>query len=192
MILQPPISTLCPYTPLFRAALVLTVAAIPVALPAVLSVTMAVGAVNLARRKAIVSRLTAIEELAGVDVFCTDKTGTLTKNEMTVAKPIVFKGYDEHELFLCAVLASQQENNDPIELPIFRYIDEHLSDLKWQSYRQVLFTPFDPIRKRTEAVIEKGSEHFVVIKGAAQVLLELARLSGNETQTIQDMVDRLS
>ena len=76
-----------PMLEILRFALVLAVAAIPVALPAVLSVTMAVGAVNLARDKAIVSRLTAIEELAGVDVFCSDKTGTLTRNEMTVVSP---------------------------------------------------------------------------------------------------------
>jgi H+-transporting ATPase len=102
-----------------RFALVLTVAAIPVALPAVLSVTMAVGALNLARRQAIVSKLTAIEELAGVDVFCSDKTGTLTKNEMQVAEPVLLDGHNERELFLYALLASRLENNDPIELPLF-------------------------------------------------------------------------
>jgi len=95
-----------------RFALVLTVAAIPVALPAVLSVTMAVGAVNLARRRAIVSRLTAIEELAGVDVFCSDKTGTLTTNEMRVAEPVALSGHDERELSLVAALASKPENRD--------------------------------------------------------------------------------
>ena len=105
-----------------RFALVLTVAAIPVALPAVLSVTMAVGAMNLARRQAIVSRLTAIEELAGVSVFCSDKTGTLTKNEMRVAEPIMFEGHNEADLFRMAALASREENHDPIELPIFEYI----------------------------------------------------------------------
>ena len=99
-----------PFLEIARFSLVLTVAAIPVALPAVLSVTMAVGAVNLARRKAIVSRLTAIEELAGVDVFCSDKTGTLTKNEMQVAEPVVFDGFDERALFLTAALASKLEN----------------------------------------------------------------------------------
>ncbi|MDX2504276.1 MAG: HAD-IC family P-type ATPase, partial [Gammaproteobacteria bacterium] len=96
-----------------RFALVLTIAAIPVALPAVLSVTMAVGAMNLARKQAIVSKLTAIEELAGVDIFCSDKTGTLTENQMKVAEPIVMDGYNPSELFECAALASKLENNDP-------------------------------------------------------------------------------
>ncbi|MBQ0721428.1 MAG: HAD-IC family P-type ATPase [Gammaproteobacteria bacterium] len=181
-----------PFLEIARFALVLTVAAIPVALPAVLSVTMAVGAVNLARRQAIVSRLTAIEELAGVDIFCSDKTGTLTKNEMKVAEPVVLDGYSERDLFLFAALASQLENNDPIELPIFHYIDEQFADLDWRAYQQIQFTPFDPVRKRTEARVEKDGEQFVVLKGAAQVLLELAQLSEDDTKNIQIMVDLLA
>lgn len=175
-----------------RFALVLTVASIPVALPAVLSVTMAVGAMNLARRKAIVSKLTAIEELAGVDVFCSDKTGTLTKNEMHVAEPVVREGVQERDLFLVAALASKPENRDPIELPIFHYIDEHFPDLDWKSYGQTTFTPFDPIRKRTEAQIEKGEERFIAMKGAAQVLLEMARLPDDDAQRINRTVDQLA
>lgn len=181
-----------PLLEIARFSLVLTVAAIPVALPAVLSVTMAVGAVNLARRQAIVSRLTAIEELAGVDIFCSDKTGTLTKNEMKVAEPVVLDGYSERDLFLFAALASQLENNDPIELPIFHYIDEQFADLDWRAYQKVQFTPFDPVRKRTEARVEKDGEQFVVLKGAAQVLLELAQLSEDDEKNIQTMVDLLA
>ncbi|HTS53918.1 MAG TPA: HAD-IC family P-type ATPase [Burkholderiales bacterium] len=181
-----------PFLEIARFALVLTVAAIPVALPAVLSVTMAVGAVNLSHRQAIVSRLTAIEELAGVDVFCSDKTGTLTKNEMHVAEPIVLEGHDERELFLVAALASRLENRDPIELPIFDYVNEHFADLDWKSYEQVKFVPFDPIRKRTEAECRKGDEHFQAIKGAAQVLIGMAQLSEEQAQTLQKRVDLLA
>jgi H+-transporting ATPase len=175
-----------------RFALVLTVAAIPVALPAVLSVTMAVGAVNLARRQAIVSRLTAIEELAGVGIFCSDKTGTLTRNEMQVAAPVIFKGYDETELFRIAALASKRENQDPIELPIFQYLKEQHSDADLASCQQLSFTPFDPIRKRTEATIEQHGERFVVMKGAAQVLLGMSELSDEQMQTINHRVDELA
>jgi len=175
-----------------RFALVLTVAAIPVALPAVLSVTMAVGAMNLARRRAIVSRLTAIEELAGVGVFCSDKTGTLTRNEMQVAEPVIFQGYDEAELFRVAALASKLENNDPIELPIFQYISDKQVGSDWQSFQQVSFTPFDPIRKRTEAKIEKNGDHFVAIKGAPQVLLSLGEYSDEQIQTVNQQVDQLA
>ncbi len=175
-----------------RFALVLTVAAIPVALPAVLSVTMAVGALALARKQAIVSRLTAIEELAGVDVFCSDKTGTLTKNEMQVAKPVLLNGYDEQTLFLYALLASRRENNDPIELPLFHYVDQQFPELDWQSYEQKNFIPFDPVNKRTEAQVEKDGENFQIIKGAAQVLLEMAELSDNETIAIAGSIDLLA
>lgn len=175
-----------------RFALVLTIAGIPVALPAVLSVTMAVGAINLARRQAIVSRLTAIEELAGMDVFCSDKTGTLTKNEMQVTEPVVLEGYNERELFLVAALASRLENRDPIELPIFQYIDEKLPDVDWKTYKQLTFTPFDPIRKRTEAEIEKGNERFIALKGATQVLLGMTQLSDKQVHSINQTVDQLA
>jgi len=177
---------------ILRFAMVLTVAAIPVALPAVLSVTMAVGALNLARRQAIVSRLTAIEELAGVDVFCSDKTGTLTKNEMRVADPVVLDGHTEQQLFLYATLASKKENHDPIELPLFQYVEQKFPDLDGQRYRQEEFIPFDPVRKRTEARITRGQERFRVLKGAAQVLLELAELPDNKTIAINKSVELLA
>jgi len=177
---------------IMRFALVLTVAAIPVALPAVLSVTMAVGALNLARRHAIVSRLVAIEELAGVDIFCSDKTGTLTKNEMHVAEPVVLDGYDEKTLFLHAALASRLENQDPLEMPIFHFIDESLPEIGWQSYKQTHFTPFDPISKRTEADIEKDGKGFKAMKGAPQILLAMAELSDNDEKNFTNMVDLLA
>ncbi len=175
-----------------RFALVLTIAAIPVALPAVLSVTMAVGAMNLARKQAIVSRLTAIEELAGVDIFCSDKTGTLTENRMQVADPVVLGGHNKSELFELAALASKLENNDPIELPIFHYIEENLPDVDLSRFKQTHFTPFDPVGKRTEAEIESGDQHFTVIKGAAQVLINMAALPDEQTIAINQLVDQLA
>ena len=177
---------------ILRFALVLTVAAIPVALPAVLSVTMAVGAMALARRQAIVSRLVAIEELAGVDVFCSDKTGTLTRNEMHVAEPVALAGHDERELFLVAALASRIENQDPIELAIFHHIDERLPDLDWKAWRQLAFTPFDPVRKRAEAVVERDGERFTAVKGAPQVLMELAGLDDEAARTLGELVEQLA
>jgi H+-transporting ATPase len=175
-----------------RFSLVLTVAAIPVALPAVLSVTMAVGAVNLARRRAIVSRLSAIEELAGVDVFCSDKTGTLTQNRMQVADPVVMDGFDARELFQTAALASRRENNDPMELPIFAHLEQQFPQLDLSPYRQSRFVPFDPVRKRTEAVVEGEGETFTAVKGAAQVLLAMTDLPDERIAQIEAEVDRLA
>ena len=177
---------------ILRFALVLTVSAIPVALPAVLSVTMAVGAMNLARRQAIVSKLTAIEELAGVDVFCSDKTGTLTKNRMQVAEPVVLDGHDERELFLYALLASRPENRDPIELPLFDYAERRFPDLDWRDWKQLEFVPFDPVRKRTEALVEKDGRRLRVVKGAAQVLLDMAEMSDNERVAVTRTVELLA
>jgi H+-transporting ATPase len=175
-----------------RFALVLSVAAIPVALPAVLSVTMAVGAVNLARHQAIVSKLTAIEELAGVDIFCSDKTGTLTKNEMQVAEPVVLPGFSERDLFLIAALASRRENNDPIELPIYAYLAKTVPDADLAAYRQINFVPFDPVRKRTDAQIEHDGKRFQAVKGAAQVLIKLAELDDEHARKLNETVDELA
>lgn len=181
-----------PLLEIARFSLVLTVAAIPVALPAVLSVTMAVGAVNLARRQAIVSRLTAIEELAGVDVFCSDKTGTLTRNEMQVSELVAFDGYDERTLMLTAALASRLENRDPIEMPIFQYIADRYPDLGWKEWKQSSFMPFDPVQKRTEAQVERDGVKFTAIKGAPQVLLGMAGLPDETAQNIHQKVDLLA
>ena len=172
-----------------RFTLVLVVAAIPVALPAVLSVTMAVGALNLAKKQAIVSRLTAIEELAGVDIFCSDKTGTLTKNEMQVAESVIFDKHTEEELFLYAVLASRHENHDPIELPLFHYLDENYPQNNWQQWQQHKFNPFDPVVKQTSAEVSNNGETFTVYKGAAQVFLEQANIAKNEAIIINQSID---
>ena len=159
---------------LLRFSLVLTVAAIPVALPAVLTVTMAVGALYLAKKQVIVSRLAAIEELAGVDVLASDKTGTLTQNRMTVADPYVVEGYRPEDLMFFAALASKEENRDPIERPIFDWLKEHGLYGRLKRWRQLKFVPFDPVRKRTEAVVEGEGKRLVVTKGAPQVILELS------------------
>jgi len=156
---------------LLTFSLVLTVAAIPVALPAVLTVVMAVGAVNLAKRQAIVSKLSAIEELAGMDILCSDKTGTLTQNKMTIGDVYLVDSYKERDLFYYAVLASKRENNDPIEKPIFEWADKNKIEAKLKLKK---FIPFDPVRKRVEAIYETNDEDFMVVKGAPQVVLSLS------------------
>jgi H+-transporting ATPase len=158
-----------------RFALVLTVAAIPAALPAVLSVTLAVGAIALAKKEAIVSKLVSIEELAGMDVLCSDKTGTITKNELRVARQKIYDNHTEAETLLYAVLASREEDQDPIDSAIIekaRSVEGVEADLK--KYKQISFTPFDPVKKRTEAEVEDGSgKRFKVSKGAPQAVYSL-------------------
>ena len=152
-------------------ALVLTVAAIPVAMPTVLSVTMAVGARLLAGKQAIVSRLAAIEELAGVDVLCSDKTGTLTQNKLTLGVPFTVEGIAADQVILDAALASRRENKDPIDLAVLTGLKDQQAA---SGYRVVHFQPFDPVHKRTEATIQgPNGKTFKVAKGAPQVILEL-------------------
>ncbi|VAW17764.1 Lead, cadmium, zinc and mercury transporting ATPase; Copper-translocating P-type ATPase [hydrothermal vent metagenome] len=170
-------------------ALILTVAAIPVALPAVLSVTMAVGAVKLARMKAIVSRLVSIEEMAGMDILCSDKTGTLTKNQLAVGDPELVAAKDVDELALCAALASKAEADDPIDMAVFSALGDHG---KLAGYKTLRFTPFDPVRKRTEADIEFGAKRFSVAKGAPQVILDLAGLDDTARRGVEARVDALA
>jgi H+-transporting ATPase len=156
-------------------ALVLTVAAIPAALPAVLSVTMAIGAIALARKEAIVSKLVSIEEMAGVDILCSDKTGTITKNQLTIGKVDLFEKFKDTELLLYGTLASREEDKDPIDLAIIgktKTIKEVTKELP--GYKVVKFKPFDPVSKRTEATVEdKNGNQFKVSKGAPQVILDL-------------------
>ena len=138
---------------ILRFSLVLTIASIPVAMPAILSVTMAIGAMNLAKKQAIVSRLAAIEELAGMDVLCSDKTGTLTKNKMSLRTIEPFNSFSEEELVRYAVLASSDENSDPLEAPIFQYAKSENVEID-DAYNLIKFIPFDPVLKRTEVVYE--------------------------------------
>jgi H+-transporting ATPase len=133
---------------------------------------MAVGARVLAREQAIVTRLSAMEELAGVDVLCCDKTGTLTANRLTVGDPFCANGVGADEVRLAAALASRAEDEDPIDQAVLGAIgDRHALD----SYRLVHFQPFDPVHKRTEALVERGEgRRLRVTKGAPQVVLALA------------------
>jgi len=153
-------------------ALVLTVAAIPVAMPTVLSVTMAVGARLLAKKKAIVSKLVAIEELAGVDILCADKTGTLTQNSLTLGDPYSVQGTTAADVILAGALASRANNDDPIDLAVLGGLKDP-KDL--HGYTVTHFEPFNPVDKRTEAtVITTDGTSFKVSKGAPQVILALA------------------
>jgi H+-transporting ATPase len=153
-------------------ALVLLVAAIPVAMPTVLSVTMAVGARLLAKKQAIVTKLSAIEELAGVDVLCSDKTGTLTQNKLTLGDPFCVNGIAADRIILDAALASRAEDKDTIDLAVIGGVKD---DKELKSYQVLHFQPFDPVHKRTEATVKgPDGKQFKVAKGAPQVILQMA------------------
>ncbi len=179
---------------LLQFALVLIVAAIPVALPAVLTVTMAIGAMALAKKEAIVSKLVSIEEMAGVDVLCSDKTGTITKNELTVAEVHMFAGFTVDDVLLLGALASRAENHDPIDDAVLAKAKSITAVTDTIStYSVVDFKPFDPVSKRTEAAVKtKAKEQYKVSKGAPQVVLSLIQNKGALETEINGIVDEFA
>ena len=175
-------------------ALILTVAAIPAALPAVLSVTMAVGAMALAKKEAIVSKLVAIEEMAGMDILCSDKTGTITQNKITVGDVIPFEAFKEDDVLLFATLASREDDQDPIDDAILaRLKDKGDITHSYGNYKTVEFKSFDPISKRTIATIESNdTDRFKVAKGAPQAILSLVKDDGALAAEVDEQVNALA
>jgi len=175
---------------LVQFVLILVVSAIPVAMPAVLSVTMAIGARALAKMKAIVTRLESIEEMAGMDILCSDKTGTLTQNKLTLGEPVLFDAQTPQELILAAALASKAENKDAIDLAVLAGLTDQPT---LAEYQQLKFVPFDPVGKRTEASIKDKEAHtFRVTKGAPQVIVALSHLGEEDRSRVQQAVDDLA
>ncbi|KAF7378377.1 Plasma membrane ATPase [Mycena sanguinolenta] len=168
-------------------ALVFFIIGVPVGLPCVTTTTMAVGAAYLARRKCIVQKLTAIESLAGVDMLCSDKTGTLTANKLSLNEPYVSPGVDRDWFMTVAVLASSHnvKSLDPIDkvtiigLKDFPGAQENLRQ-GWKTHK---FTPFDPVSKRIEAEVEKDGKKYTACKGAPNAILKLRKF---DTKTVNE------
>ena len=172
-------------------ALILLVASVPTAMPAVISVTLAVGAEKLAGMKAIVTKLESIEEAAGMDILCVDKTGTITKNEISIAEIETFGAHSAEEVIVLAGVASRREDNDPLETAIFNEL-EHLSmAARLGEYSVIHYSPFDPVSKRTEASAFKAKtkELLVTTKGAPQVIGSLSASSSQDAEKLKSAVE---
>jgi H+-transporting ATPase len=163
---------------LLHYALIMFIVGVPVGLPVVTTTTLAVGAAYLAEQKAIVQKLTAIESLAGVDVLCSDKTGTLTANQLSLREPYVAEGQDINWMMAVAALASSHnlKSLDPIDkvtiLTIRRYPKaREILNMGWRTEK---FTPFDPVSKRITAVCHMGGDKYVCAKGAPKAIVNLA------------------
>ncbi|KAF8983025.1 hypothetical protein BGZ46_000105 [Entomortierella lignicola] len=179
--------------------LVLTVAAIPVGLPTVMSVTMAVGAKQLAAKKVIVKRLTAVEEMASVSVLCSDKTGTLTLNELTFDEPYLSNNYTSEDILLYSYLAAEAGANDPIEFAVRTAAEEQLDILKNRTHKHEVpgfkvtsFLPFNPSTKLTQATITKldTNSTFKVAKGAPQVIIRLVGGDDDAVRAVNNLAKR--
>ena len=171
---------------------VLMVAAIPIATPVVVTATMAIGARKMAQQKAVVTKLSAIEELAGMTVLCSDKTGTLTKNVLTIDAPYMMPGFDWETMIFYSALAAKAVDPDAIDKVIRNYVRDTQPQTDLDSYEEIDFIPFDPTIKRTEATMKSKKDGTIirVTKGAPQVICEMSKDPESiREQVMKGMVD---
>ncbi|KAI0453345.1 E1-E2 ATPase-domain-containing protein [Xylaria acuta] len=173
-IAEPHVQNLLHYT------LVLLIIGVPVGLPVVTTTTLAVGAAYLAKQKAIVQKLTAIESLAGVNVLCSDKTGTLTANKLSLRDPYVAEGQDVNWMMAVAALASSHNvaSLDPIDKVTITTLKRYpkAREILRQGWKTDKFTPFDPVSKRITSYCRLGDDRYICAKGAPRAILALAEV----------------
>ncbi len=168
-------------------ALVLIVFAVPVALPAMFTVSMAIGSLELVSKGVLITRLSASEDAASMDTLCVDKTGTITSNRLSVASVIPLGGVDEDTVLTYGALASHEADQDPIDLAFLAAAGER--KLKISDYRRISFTPFDPSTRRTEAIVRLGGTEIRAIKGAVRTLAALCGTKAEELDRLHSRMD---
>jgi H+-transporting ATPase len=167
--------------------LVLLLSAIPVALPAMFTVSMAIGSMELVKKGVLVTRLSASEDAATMNVLCADKTGTITMNRLSVASVTPLKGFTEQQVILYGALASQEANQDPIDLAFIKMAKQQ--NLLDPSFNQKNFIPFDAKTRRTEALVQKNDYTLRVVKGAVNVI---AKECGLDENSVNQLESRMS
>ena len=161
-----------PLVEMIPLMLVLLMSAVPVALPVMFTVSMAIGSAELAKRGVLVTRLSASEDAATMDVLCVDKTGTITLNQLTVTGVIPLEKAKESDVLFAGALASQEANQDPIDLAFLAAAKAHHVFDGAAAVTPVSFAPFDAKNRRTEAVVEQGGQRIRVMKGAVRTIAE--------------------
>jgi len=165
--------------------LVLLMSAVPVALPVMFTVSMAVGAKELAKRGVLVTRLSATEDAATMDVLCVDKTGTITMNQLVVTSVIPLEHATESDVLFAAALASQESNQDPIDLAFLAAAKERQVFNGAAAVTPISFAPFDATNRRTEAVVEQNGQRLRVMKGAVRTVAEACGLQSDEIDALE-------
>jgi H+-transporting ATPase len=172
-------------------ALIFLMGSVPVALPAVFAVVLATGAIELSKKRVLVTKLSSIEDAASMEIICLDKTGTITQNKLSVSDSIPFSGFKKEDVAVIASLASKEETKDAIDLTVIEYAKAVGADSS--AYKQISFTPFDPAIKRSEAIIEHEGERFKVVKGAPQIITSICSSADEETcAKANELVQELS
>ncbi|KAI9796412.1 MAG: plasma membrane H+-ATPase [Piccolia ochrophora] len=179
-----------PIKKILEFTLAITIIGVPVGLPAVVTTTMAVGAAYLAKKKAIVQKLSAIESLAGVEILCSDKTGTLTKNKLSLAEPYTVAGVEPDDLMLTACLAASRKKKglDAIDKAFLKSLRQYPTAKSVLSkYHVIDFHPFDPVSKKVSAIVESPQgERIICVKGAPLFVLKTVE----EDHPIPEEVDQ--
>lgn len=177
-----------PLVELLPLLLVLLMSAVPVALPVMFTVSMALGSKELARRGVLVTRLSAVEDAATMDVLCVDKTGTITLNQLSVAGVIPLGGASGQDVLFSGALASQEANQDPIDLAFLAAARAQQLSEGVAAARVLAFSPFDAQNRRTQALVEYGGRRFQVMKGAVRSVAMACGLQGHELESLEARV----
>ena len=169
--------------------LVLLMSAVPVALPVMFTVSMTFGSKELAKRGVLVTRLSAAEDAATMDVLCVDKTGTITMNQLAVTGVIPLANATESDVLYAGALASQEANQDPIDLAFLAAAKErHIFDGLPQ-ITPLSFVPFDAKNRRTEAVIELDGQRLRLMKGALRTVAAACKLEPAAIESLEALVN---
>ncbi len=167
---------------------VLFLSAVPVALPAMFTITMALGALELARKGVLVTRLSASEDAATMSTLCVDKTGTLTLNRLTLAEVYENGNYKKEDVLLYGLLASNEANQDPIDVVFITAAKE--TGIDTEGFIQKEFVPFNPSTRRTEATVEKGKINFTVAKGSFSAISLLCGISDPQNKKVAEFAGK--
>ncbi|MDH5374513.1 MAG: magnesium-translocating P-type ATPase [Candidatus Bathyarchaeota archaeon] len=171
-------------------SLALAVGIIPEALPVVITVGLSEGAIRLVKKKVVVKRLEAIEDVGNVDVLCTDKTGTLTQNKIKVQNVVDPKGHSDKELvkfaLLCntAVVEGDRILGNPIDVAAWDHArEEKFDEAILTAFTRIHEIPFGFNRRRMSVVVESDASRLLISKGAPEAILNVSTAVGNETET---------
>ena len=170
--------------------LVLLLSAIPVALPAMFTISTAIGSIELVKKGVLVTRLSASEDAATMDILCANKTGTITMNKLSITDVIPLNKSTGEDVIFYGILASQEANQDPIDLAFITMAKE--KNLVDDSFIQKSFVPFDPKTRRTEALVQKDSHEFRVMKGAVRVIAQECGLDQDAVEELETRIDEFT